>query len=230
MRYIAVFLILLNLAYLGWNLARPPVGPVQTEAPRPLLNTGLTLLNEYQADAAEQARLNALAERQCTLVSGFASLDGAALFMDEARGMGLEAALQLGGEPLPSQYRVYLPSASSRSIATITLDGLGERLAQTDLGIESYLITRGPLENAVALGVFADQDSARAVQEQVRGLGYEPRIEEIPRSTGGIEVWLRAPSSQRVEDAEWLDLTAERPALTRSENLCQTLVQAPQFQ
>lgn len=230
MRYIAVFLILLNLAYLGWNLTRPAAEPVQSPAPRPLLNTGLTLLSEYQVASAEQARLNAEAERVCSLVSGFASIDGASIFMDEARGLGLEAALQLSGEPLPSQYRVYLPPSSSRSIATIVLDGLSERLARTDLAVESYLITRGPLENAVALGVFADQDNASAVQEQVRELGYEPLIEEIPRSSGGVEVWLRSPSSRQVDDAEWLDLTAERPALTHSENLCQTLVQAPQFQ
>lgn len=230
MRYIALFLLLLNLVYFGWNLSRPAPEPVVEPQSRPLLNTGLTLLSEFEADSELQARLNALASRQCSGVSGLSTLDEANEFMAQARAAGLEAALELQGEALESQYRLYLPPASSRSIATITLDGLAERLQQAELEIDSYLITRGLLENAIALGVYEDLSRAQDVRASVAALGYAPEIEEIPRSTGEIRVWLRHPEAERVTEAEWLDLTAERPDLSRSENLCETLVQAPQFQ
>lgn len=230
MRYIAVFLILANLAYLGWNLTRPQLDrPEQTEA-RPLLNTGITLLEEYRRDEQQQNEINARAEQQCSRVSGFLSLDEAESFIADARRAGLLAGLQLLGEPLPSNFRVYLPPASSRSIATITLDAISELLIAEGQEIESYLITRGLLENAVGLGVYEDEAVATSVADQVRALGYEPVVEEIRRSNGGIEVWLRSASETRINDPEWLDLTAERSNLSRSENLCETLVQAPQFQ
>ena len=230
MRYIAVFLLLVNLAYFGWNVTRPDSGQSERVAPRPLLNTGITLLEEYRRDEQAQQEINARSEQLCTLVSGFLSLDEAEDFLADARQAGYPGALQLLGEPLPSHFRAYLPPASSRTVATIILDGVSERLEEAALDIESYLITRGLLENAVALGVYDDEVAAMGVAEQLRTLGYEPVVEEIRRSDGGVEVWLRPPSASRINESEWLDFTAERPNLSRSENLCETLVQAPQFQ
>ena len=230
MRYIAVFLLLANLAYLGWNLTRPDAVPAEQGEPRPLLNTGITLLEEFRQDEQAQQEINARSEQLCTLASGFLSLDEAEDFLADAREAGYLGAIQFRGAALPSHFRVYLPPASSRSVATIILDGVSERLAAAGLDIESYLITRGLLENAVALGVYDDEAAGRGVSEQLRMLGYEPVVEEIRRSEEGVEVWLRPPSTDRINESEWLDFTAERPNLTRSENLCETLVQAPQFQ
>ncbi len=233
MRYIAVFLLLANLGYLGWNLLNPrepAAGRMFGQPVQPLLNTGIITLAEFQNDSALQAELNAQSEQQCSLVAGFQSVEEAELFLVEARGAGHLGALQLFGQSLPSHFQVYLPPASSRSIATIVLDGLSERLAGENLNIESYLITRGALENAVALGIYEDEASARAVSEQIEALGFTPEMDEIRRTDGEIEVWLRPVSQQRVNDSEWLDLSTERPNLTRTENLCETLVQAPQFQ
>ena len=56
MRYIVVFLLIANLSYLGWIYAsrQQPVG-VAPAPPQPLLNTGLTLLREYEAGASAAA-------------------------------------------------------------------------------------------------------------------------------------------------------------------------------
>lgn len=229
MRYVAICLLMANLAYFAWTLLQPDeTGLVNPGARQDnLLNTGITLLSEYQPgtagiDAQAQPLL-------CSRVSGLESVDAANSLMNSARQRGLQAQMELTGQSLPAQYRVYLPPASSRGIAAITLDGLGERLAAENLAIETYLITRGPLENAVALGVFSELENAQRVRNQVRDLGYEPEIEEIPRSAGELLVWLKPTTSERVEESEWLDLSAERPALSRSENLCQTIALPTQF-
>ncbi|MGI9249799.1 MAG: hypothetical protein ACR2PR_01185 [Pseudohongiellaceae bacterium] len=51
MRYIVVFLVIFNVAYLGWSYFSAPPEPQQPPDPaRPLLNTGLMLVSEYQAE------------------------------------------------------------------------------------------------------------------------------------------------------------------------------------
>lgn len=229
MRYIIIVLMLANIGYFAWNYSNPtPVtAEPATSAPRPLLNTGLTLISEFDAATSEIA-LDA--RRQCSLVSGFASMEEAQSFMQEARNMRLEALLQSEQSGAAPQYRVYLPPTPSREIANLTLEDLSERLAAAELSVETYLITRGELENAVALGVFASREGAETVQSQVFAMGYTPFIEEITAAEGDIQVWLRPVDSLRVEQPEWLDLSAENGALSRSENLCQTIAQASQFQ
>ena len=224
MRYIAIFLLLANIAYLAWSyfVEEAPVARVAS-APRPLLNSGLILLSEYQQQLAE------LLAESCFTVASFESTDEATSFIGELDQRQFAASLRLTGEMLDSRYRVFLAPASSRGIATITLDSLSDTLAAARLQIESYLITRGSLENCIALGVFAQRDNAQQVQNQLLALGYAAEIEEIPRSTGEIQVWLQLLQADAMENPEWLELTASRPDLRIMENLCETIAQGSQF-
>jgi len=181
------------------------------------------LVSEYQQ------LTSAAATPICSLVGNFATVDEANGFIARVESESVTARLSLAGEPLPAQYLVYLSPLSSRLIATITLEGLGEAIAAANLEIENYLITRGLLENAIALGVFSDVASATEIRNQVAELGYSVEIDEIPRSTGDIRVQLQAASSDLIENLKWLELTADRPYLSRSENLCETIAQGTQF-
>ena len=226
MKYIAIVLLLANLGYFAWNYQQPLSAPVP-QTPRPLLNTGLTLISEYDQQSAALAQE---AARQCSVVTGFVSVDEANGFIENARALNLQAFLNIGESQSEPQYRVYLPPTPSREIATLTLDDLSERLLTAELEIETYLITRGELENAVALGVYLTRREAAVVQSQVYELGYTPFIDEIAEPDGLVQVWLRPTESERVNEAEWLDLSAQNGDLTRQENLCQTIAQASQFQ
>ena len=229
MRYIVIFLIVANLFYFAWNQTHPVAPVLQTRESRPLLNNGLMLVSEFAEQSAQQALLDDETSRLCSIVRGFTSVDEANAFMAAAREAVFGVLLNLTGQALNSQYRVYLPPASSRSIATITLDGLSERIIAAELAVETYLITRGLLENGIALGIFGAATEAEAVRRAIAELGYEPEIEEIPQSDGEIQVWLRPTNSGQVENPEWLDLSTAWPDLTRTENLCETIAQATQF-
>lgn len=226
MRYILVFLLLANLGYFAWNYYQEPVVVVEAE-PRPLLNTGLTLLEEHDAQLAIQQQED---NKLCSVVSGFASSDEAGVFIEDARAMGLATYLNFVDPEEFLQYRVYLAPTPSREIANLTLEDLSERLVEGDLDIEIYLITSGELENAVALGVYDSATQAIEVQDQITALGYGPEIEQIGEIQGEIQVWVRPAETDRLNMPEWLDLTGERANLTRVENTCQTIAQAPQFQ
>jgi len=224
MRYIAIFLLLANIGYFSWVrfAAQPAIPPVPT-TPRPLLNTGLTLVSEYEAQLAAQPSLN------CFTIEGFSTIDDASSLIAELGEAVFASDVSLGGDPLSSQYRVFIPPASSRGIATITLDSLSDSLTAAEMEIEIYLITRGMLENGIALGVFSDFSDAQATRSAVQGLGYGPEIEEIPRSTGEIRVQLQLLERYVLENPAWLDLAVDRPDLVITENLCETIAQGSQF-
>ncbi len=226
MRYIAVFLVLANFAYFGWDRYRPNLSNVSLAGEsRPLLNNGLMLVSEFnlQTEALQTA------SAQCYLAGNFPSIDEAKYFMFMAESMGLNPQLNLTGEPLESHYRVYIPPLSSRAVAMVRLDGLAESIANAGLQLETHLVTRGVLENAIALEVYAGLGRAAAARDQLAELGYAAEIEEIPQFTGDIQVQLRPQASPQIETAEWLELTVDQPYLTATENLCETIAQGAQF-
>jgi hypothetical protein len=224
MRYIAIFLLLANIGYFSWaRYAAEPTTPPVPSAPRLLLNSGLTLVSEYEAQLAAQPALN------CFTIGGFSTIDDASSLIAEMGEAAFASNVSLSGDPLSSQYRVFIPPASSRGVATITLDGLSESLIAAEMEIESYLITRGMLENGIALGVFSVLGDAEAARSGVQDLGYAPQIEEIPRSTVEIQLQLQVLERYVLENPAWLDLAASRPNLIFTENLCETIAQGSQF-
>ncbi len=215
-----------NLGFFAWNYYSPKL-PAIAEEPRPLLNTGLSLLSEFEAQGDELA---ADAIRQCSIVSGFDDQAQAEAFAERARAASLQALLEVIDPEIPPEYRLYLPPTPSREIAAAILSDISERLENEDLGLEIYLITRGEQENGIALGLFGERGLAEIAQEQVAALGYGPQIEEIQLAESEFRVLLRPPQAERINESEWLDLSAETEGLTRLENLCEGLVQASQFQ
>ncbi|MDD9891088.1 MAG: hypothetical protein OXU66_09755 [Gammaproteobacteria bacterium] len=229
MRYIALVLLIANIGYFIWGYTRPKQQDPQASEPRQLLNNGLMLVSEFEAQAAALALENAGDPTICSIVSGFATVDDANGFILVAKGQNLGTLLNLTGELLPSQFRVYLPPEANRILATRALDSVSAAIAAAELEIETYLITRGPLAEGVGLGVFRSAEDAELVRIQVSELGFAPEIEEISRSNGEIQVVLRPLNSNQLDTAEWLEISDDRPDLTRTENLCETIAQASQF-
>jgi hypothetical protein len=229
LRYIALFLLIANIGYFVWTFVRPLESESTAYQPRELINSGLMLVSEFEAQTAALALENVVDSKTCSIVSGFATVDDANGFILLAQRLNLVGLLNLTGGALPSQYRVFLPSEPNRSLATRKLDSVSAAVEAAQLQVETYLITRGPLSEGVGLGVFIDAEEAGLVQSQLSELGYMPEIEEIPRSMGEIRVLLRSLNSNQVEGAEWLELSDDRPDLTRTENLCETIAQASQF-
>lgn len=224
MRYIAIFLLVANIGYFAWvRYAAEPIAPAVMSTPRLLLNSGLTLVSEYEAQLVAQPALN------CFTIGSFSSIDEASSLIAEMGEAAFAYNVVLSGDPLSSQYRVFIPPASSRGIAKITLDGLSEGLRAADMESEIYLIARGMLENGIALGIFSELGDAEAARNGVQGLGYAPQIEEIQRSSGEIEVQLQVLEQYVSENPAWPDLTAGRPNLIITENLCETIAQGTQF-
>ena len=224
MRYIAIFLLLANIGYFSWvRYSAQRISAPVPNTPRLLFNSGLTLISEYELQSAVQPALT------CFTIQSFSTIDDASSLIAAMGEAIFSSTVRLSGDPLSSQYRVFIPPASSRGIATITLNGLREGLIAAEMEMESDLITRGMLENGIALGVFSQQGDAQAARNGVQQLGYAPEIEEIPRSTGAIQVQLQVLERYVLENPAWLDLVASRLNLTITENVCETIAQGSQF-
>jgi len=230
LKYIVLFLILANLGYFAWlSVGATPIVPIGFSESRPLLSDGMMLLSEYNARVAGEELILSAQSRTCLTVTGFSNFDDAISFEDVASNSGLSTSQQLMGSLLASLFRVYLPPASSQAVAAITLDTVKEKVAVSELAIETYLVTRGLLENSIALGVVSSLTEADEIQSALVSLGYNPEIQELPQSDGGIAVYLSAASSLSLESSEWLGLVLQRPYLAAVENVCETIAQGAQF-
>jgi hypothetical protein len=93
-------------------------------------------------------------------------------------------------------------------------------LQSNNLAIDSLLITRGDLENGLALGLFTEQRNALNVEMQLEQLGYKVLIIEEPRTQ---EQWwislLELPKGAQLLP-QWPVIQQQRPYLQRIEKLC----------
>jgi len=230
MRYIVVTLLIANLAYFGWQLYSPPIAlPADSAISRPLLNQGLVLLSEFNETVAATGEIDATPAKLCYLVEDFYSIEEANNFINLVENRGYLAELNPADENSPPQFRAYLAPAANREMATTSLDRLREQLADQGLQVETYLITRGPLENAVALGVYSDMVEIQRLDSQLAGLGYEVEVEEIPMTSESYQLVLAKADFSPLDIAEWLDFAGDRPDLSYSENLCEVIAQGIQF-
>lgn len=215
MRQIIITLVLVNLAYLAWNL----FAPVQTEIV-PLVPS-LEIAPSTLRLRSELAGLSAVsASDKCVYIEGFNNLEDANEFISYAGAMNLSVRLLLQGGVLDSHFRVYLPPFQSREAASSVLDEFMAKSVSDADGVDGYVITRGSLENAIVFGIFAQIDEALAVQEFLRSLGLNTGIGEVTRAEGPIVVQQFALPEVGFSEEIWQQIQLDRPYLSRTQNLC----------
>jgi hypothetical protein len=108
-------------------------------------------------------------------------------------------------------YRVYLPAFASRQEALLTarvLEGRGLR--------DYYVVTAGSGENTVSLGLFRELANAEARRDEVRGYGYEARLE--PRNEEVTRWWLDIATRA---DSGWRERAGNFPGTHVETMVCQ---------
>ncbi|MFM1897738.1 MAG: hypothetical protein RLZZ385_2812 [Pseudomonadota bacterium] len=231
MRWIVATLFIANLVMLAWGIGSDrQSAPVAQGSPArdQVAPAGLRLLSEGHVSSTAAPSPPAGAGR-CIQLSGFDNLEDALYFISQLQAEGINGQVLLRGVTLEPQYRVYLPPFSSRDIATLTLETLQQLRQERGLSFESYLITRGPLENGIAFGVFALEAEAEALADTLRGLSLAALTGTVPRSEGAVLVELTTDENNRISEDLWQELVLDRPAIARSENVCETIAQANQF-
>lgn len=244
MRGVVFGLLFSNLVYLAWNLFVPAGDTPRASAPIAQLGESVQLLSEVSTEqlrsypAQPATPTQGLVEATdvpveekalyCAQIGPFRGAEDAQNFATtHAQRMSL--SVEIRQVPAAPDYRVFLPPFASRELATSTQETLRAAFAANNLAIDTYLVPRGELENAIALGLFSEQSNARNVQQQMQSLGYQVDVREEPKQAS--ESWVLATDieSEAVFTQQWAQMRLSRSYIDAGEKLCETIAHTPQF-
>jgi len=206
MRWLFLFLLVLNLFYYVWHQQQAPLRAKEI-APLSLhqeVRRDIRLLSE--SDGAQRRRERSVDEpaeaaEVCMYLGGFDQEESAKLVAQRLITLDIQSRVQVVDAPAGLDYWVYLPPLASRQASLRQLKELQARK------IDSYIITQGDLSNGISLGMFPRNESAESVIQRLREVGYEPQMRELPRAHRNF--WVRiAPGSRRLVDDGLLQLLA----------------------
>jgi cell division protein FtsN len=90
-------------------------------------------------------------------------------------------------------------------------------------GVDSFLITQGPLAGNISLGVFSREDYALARQAQLQALGYQVDVEMLEKTTSQYLVQVDAQARRLVDQSMLARLREDFPDLQHQFDPCQAV-------
>lgn len=195
MRRLALALLMFNILYALWAALRPPPEPAASDS-RPA-GESLVLLQEIArpVPAFQQA------PRRCAALGPFASERELRAFA-EVHLPGRVWQIGVDEQALPALYRVYVPPDAQVGGAAL-LASVRDVMNSAGVGIDSYLVVGGDLDGVVSLGLFAEQDNARRVYDQISPLGVEVEMQVEERIRNLYSIVFRAD-----EDSDFIQESA----------------------
>ncbi|HEU4774522.1 MAG TPA: SPOR domain-containing protein [Lysobacter sp.] len=180
-RGLIVLLLVLNLGVaLWWALHAPPstapsTGPVAGVA-------SLQLVSEVQGDAdiAQVAPAASAVVEQCVGFGPFADAAGAEAARARLDPQVIHAVVHRRHTGSPRNWRVFLPPLANAA----EVDVVARRILAA--GFKDYYVIRdGKDANALALGLFRSEDSARARAQALVAAGFAAQVEPVGAGPAG---------------------------------------------
>lgn len=219
MRLVFLTLLIVNVLVALWGLflLDKPVTD-NPAAAKPMLEAKVKTITADPALKLNPSSLTAEQvepeKRLCELVGPFGSDTDADNFGERLRSIDVLSVVERIEIPSGASHWVHLPQEETSSAAF-------QRLAELQaLSIESYVIGRGDLKNAVSLGVFSREDLADAKKAELEGLGFNPVITVKPRTV--IEIWvsIQPEYAEKISDLTWERLLEGMSSQERRQNFC----------
>lgn len=195
MRWMFLWLVVLNLFYYVWHQQQAPlrvteIAPLQMAAQA---KSDIRLLSESVPPSRRKGASEEAIEAVCLFLGSFERVEDAAAVEQRLLSLDIRSRVQSMDAAAGVEYWVYLPPLASRQASLRQLRELQARK------IDSYIITQGDLSNGISLGIFPRSDSAESVMQRLRDAGYEPLLRELTRAHRSF--WVRiAPESRRLAD------------------------------
>lgn len=184
MRWLFLFVLMLNFAYVGWELSQPEMmstGPVVDRGV-----PGIVLLSEVGQESVAVAKavterlpdegeqMPAVQEAECFTLGPFRDLEKLRAVTRGIKKYVVAASFRSHDEREQERFWVYLPPADSFSAAKELAGNLKK------MNVSDYFIVKsGPQINAISLGHFAEKKRAYAHAEHMTGLGLKPKVEAL---------------------------------------------------
>lgn len=203
MRWMFLWLVVLNLFYYVWHQQQAPLRVTEI-APLNMIQDSkrdIRLLSESSAPPRREVAAAAAVEAVCLFLGSFEVKADASALEQRLLSLDIQSRVQSMDAAAGVDYWVYLPPLASRQASLRQLRELQARK------IDSYIITQGDLANGISLGIFPRSDSAQSVMQRLRDAGYEPSLRELTRAHRSF--WVRiAPQSRRLADDSLLQRLA----------------------
>ncbi|MFA0810574.1 SPOR domain-containing protein [Microbulbifer epialgicus] len=224
MRWIALFLLLLNLGAFAWFVTTSSTAgsAAQVVSPSRAAETQkIVLVSEMSPEqlppveeVPSSVTVDASGGQLCTLIGPFPEEH---LGQDIAQRLSaLQISADLRGIEMPGQMRywVFLPPLNSRREAFSRLRELQAR------GIDSYVIPKGTLADGISFGIFSERDRAESLTAELVGKGVGAQFREEPQTHMERWIILTPGQAERLGGEFWQQLQEEHPKLDRRRNLC----------
>jgi cell division septation protein DedD len=203
MRWMFLWLVVLNLFYYVWHQQQAPLRVTEI-APLNMAHDSkrdIRLLSESNAPARREVVVSQPVEAVCLFLGSFEVMADASAVEQRLLSLDIQSRVQSMDAAAGVDYWVYLPPLASRQASLRQLRELQARK------IDSYIITQGDLANGISLGIFPRSDSAQSVMQRLRDAGYEPSLRELTRTHRSF--WVRiSPQSRRLADDSLLQRLA----------------------
>ena len=210
MRYLLLSLLLLNLLYALWQLQGQPA-PVIPLADSMRSDTSVGSSSASSRDSFAEPRGSAAL---CVTLGRFAAVTDAGLLRQRLLVLDIDSRVLERDTVVGAEYWLVLPVVGGERHAVIQLSALQEQ------GIDSFLITRGELAGNLSLGVFVQEDNARARQEQLSGLGQDVRLHALSKRAPEFVVEVASQARRLVDQALLSRLRQDFPGLQHRYEAC----------
>lgn len=194
MRWIFISLVVLNLAYLGYEFTQPQkveqqqavdVQVVSGAAPIHLLSE-VERVKKRNTQSAEQA-----ADALCWAVGPYkVELDAKHLYA-RMTAIDMKAQVQPQSILVKEEFWVYLPPLPNKKQAVRKLKELQKRK------VDSFVITEGELANGISLGLFSQQKSVDRLLAALKKKKITPKVKNLKRTRE--QYWVTTPVNKQFE-------------------------------
>lgn len=178
MRWILISLLVLNLAYLGYEFSTPQIAQQETSVQVEVL-TGvprITMLNEVKNKIPKAGQPKKNHEQLCWAVGPFPVELDARHLISRMLAIDIQADIKPQSVVVKKEFWVYLPPLANKNQAIRKLKELQKRK------IDSFVITEGELANGISLGLFGQKESVDRLMEELDKKKIKASIKEIERS------------------------------------------------
>lgn len=177
MRWVFYSLLILNLVFLAWNLVDTSLsGGKSTVETRSVLSVSrsLTLLSEVRGAQPGAGHANLMDEHAqlCPAIGPWGKPGRAVEALGVLRAAGYQGEVRSIQIEQQRLHWVYLPPFESRAAALDVLRELHSR------GVDSFVVAEGEYRNAISLGYFESEESARGLRSRLKTAGYPAQIRE----------------------------------------------------
>lgn len=160
----------------------------------------------------------------CWMVGPFDEADQGKAFAARMAALDIMSSVVTKEVEGPPDYWVHIPSRATRDAALALLRELKARK------IDSFLISKGELENGISLGLFSREHRAQAVYDQRKAQGYAVEVQVVPRQK--TQIWLVSDQggAGKMSDEHWEMIKKEESGLKRHKNYCNKIASSEKLE